>query len=1125
MGLLVVTAFQFLGWTVWQIKPVVATQTFYSGWENSGGSDATDGGKWNVGTGSVESSIKYTGSYGLNCSKDKGASNYSVAGSTEFYAQFAVQFDTSVDTSRNIPIVYTYDASWGNQFIMGVKAGGGGLDGWFVGGVSVSATVSLDVWYDVQFMRKADPPNNGGVKLWINGSLLISSANQTYANNVGVFQLINGENGDCNWFFDDVSFGDSQLPPITPFFTTVTFGSTVSYNATRAGNTSLLSISCDDGVALDGYKFCSNVTGSMVNSSFTPFSGSPSSVVINSTVLMPSVGNHIQVQWFANDTNHVWGASAIFTLTSYVSSGNLTVEGNKVHTTDGDTIVLKGMDYTYFVNAANPWDGTWTKADGTITNTWSLEGINDTLNFMQASNCTLVRVLMTVKYWLENTSGFQNHVEYIINQSASHGIYTDLTFWNTNATNAEPQGFLPWEDSNNVINNTADFINLWGNLTTILKDYPSVIFELWNEPNTYPSWFSVAQQCIDRIRSVGATQPIIIQFGYEIDRDLSTSWTVGMDWAFSYPLNDPLGNLIYSAHIYNYAWAGFYEASTYADIDTCLSDCLVYDVATVHPVVIGEIGYNLYDGNSTLQSEYYNNTLTLLDEHDIGYLAWASPPWSSAMQWGLIQYTVANYSLNSAGVILVEHTGGMNYSVWLEGSGIVTLTVTNPQNTTYTTPTVPVQLSASGGTIDKIWWNCKNVSTWIYGSNQTYTTPTSMTGFVNGTSYTFYGWANNTLGNWDEETVMFTVQITAPVIIITYPTNTTYTVSVIPVSFEASSGYPVDKKWFNVKNVTDWVYAANQTYTIPVNVTGFVNGTSYTFYCWANNTYGLTGESTVMFTVELATISRYYFNLNFLDLDALNVEPNITWQLYNSTQLLTYAEGQSTLMAGTFTLKTYYHANLILTTSYATSVFGNTTVYVYPQMKAWAYGYLAFSNTVDSLVLNNQSAYNLTFTFSGTSPNNLTIDYPYTPTYLALNGVNQTTYTYAGGYITRGAPSLGTWNIIYAPYVPPVVPPASLDVPYLPTLQFLWAGDFFGFILAAYTGAFGSVDIFFGVVAMLIVMPIYIRTKSLPFLSIAWILLGSVFLVAMPLVSGMAVLFLVLGIGSLLYQLFMKTRD
>jgi hypothetical protein len=110
-------------------------------------------------------------------------------------------------------------------------------------------------------------------------------------------------------------------------------------------------------------------------------------------------------------------------------------------------------------------------------------------------------------------------------------------------------------------------------------------------------------------------------------------------------------------------------------------------------------------------------------------------------------------------VRLVTVTEDLNLTATYSTSETVSITITSPANTTYSTPTISVQLSASGGTIDTIWWNCKNGTSWIYGSNQTYTVPTSMTGFVNGSSYTFYGWANNTLGEWDEETVMFTVLI------------------------------------------------------------------------------------------------------------------------------------------------------------------------------------------------------------------------------------------------------------------------------------------------------------------------------------------------------------------------------
>lgn len=90
--------------------------------------------------------------------------------------------------------------------------------------------------------------------------------------------------------------------------------------------------------------------------------------------------------------------------------------------------------------------------------------------------------------------------------------------------------------------------------------------------------------------------------------------------------------------------------------------------------------------------------------------------------------------------------------------------------------------------------------------------------------------------------------------------------------------------------------------------------------------------------------------------------------------------------------------------------------------------------------------------------------------------------------------------------------------------QFLFEGDYFGLIQAIYTNAFGSADIFYTVLSLIIVAPLYIRTKSLVFCAIAWILLGSFYIVAFPLVSGVAVLLVAMGLASLLFKIFMRAR-
>lgn len=91
-------------------------------------------------------------------------------------------------------------------------------------------------------------------------------------------------------------------------------------------------------------------------------------------------------------------------------------------------------------------------------------------------------------------------------------------------------------------------------------------------------------------------------------------------------------------------------------------------------------------------------------------------------------------------------------------------------------------------------------------------------------------------------------------------------------------------------------------------------------------------------------------------------------------------------------------------------------------------------------------------------------------------------------------------------------------------IQFLWEGDFLGFIQACYVAAFQSPDLFYGMLSLIVFSAIYIRTKSLLVPSILWILLGSFFISAMPIVSGLAMLLLITGVAGLFFKLYIATR-
>jgi hypothetical protein len=85
---------------------------------------------------------------------------------------------------------------------------------------------------------------------------------------------------------------------------------------------------------------------------------------------------------------------------------------------------------------------------------------------------------------------------------------------------------------------------------------------------------------------------------------------------------------------------------------------------------------------------------------------------------------------------------------------------------------------------------------------------------------------------------------------------------------------------------------------------------------------------------------------------------------------------------------------------------------------------------------------------------------------------------------------------------------------------YLYRGDVFGFFQAYFINAFFLLDIVAGVITMLFLVPLYIRTKSLLLICIIWVLIGGFFVVAMPMLSGIAILFLALGLAGMFYRLF-----
>jgi len=97
----------------------------------------------------------------------------------------------------------------------------------------------------------------------------------------------------------------------------------------------------------------------------------------------------------------------------------------------------------------------------------------------------------------------------------------------------------------------------------------------------------------------------------------------------------------------------------------------------------------------------------------------------------------------------------------------------------------------------------------------------------------------------------------------------------------------------------------------------------------------------------------------------------------------------------------------------------------------------------------------------------------------------------------------------------------------LPTLnvQWMWIylfeGDFIGFFDTVLTSTFNNYSLAVAIIVLIFMAALYIRTSSFPLVCIAWLLIGGFLIVAMPIVSGLALIFCALGIGGgIVYRLF-----
>jgi endoglucanase len=150
----------------------------------------------------------------------------------------------------------------------------------------------------------------------------------------------------------------------------------------------------------------------------------------------------------------------------------------------------------------------------------------------------------------------------------------------------------------------------WRSVATEFRERSWVVFDVFNEPHdvSWECWrdgcgdYAGMQDLVDAVRSVGATQPIVLS-GLDWGGDLR-------EWLEHRP-DDPAGALVAGVHLYD---------SKRCVTPTCWDE-EIGAIAAEAPVVITEFG----DTNCT--GEFSATLMAWADQFRVSYLAWAWNPW------------------------------------------------------------------------------------------------------------------------------------------------------------------------------------------------------------------------------------------------------------------------------------------------------------------------------------------------------------------------------------------------------------------------------------------------------------------------------------------------------------------
>jgi len=350
----------------------------------------------------------------------------------------------------------------------------------------------------------------------------------------------------------------------------------------------------------------------------------------------------------------------------------LHVDGKYIKDSDGDIIYLRGVGKIHWDDDPTGW--WWPEGGAWSQNylTWDENAVRYHLRQMKSFGMNVVRFHTIAEWWIQDTvtvgsytGSYRNNLKrtFQIAQEERMYVIMDLfavksgTWMYANGYGPPSIPFPPYlnyPEETAIFSNKQSFVDYWANVASELKSYDNVIFELYNEPNSFDlngqtmevaraDWFDGMQKAIDAIRAVGAQNLIIVMWELGVIPALPYTY---MDWIAQASLNDTTGNLAYSGHLYRtYYNPSWYDAYNYTSCYSKMEQCKFKYVldSLSKPVIISEIGINMWSDNSITDSsgltelqkelQWARNVFRICNQWGIGYVAW---DWTITDTWHLI---------------------------------------------------------------------------------------------------------------------------------------------------------------------------------------------------------------------------------------------------------------------------------------------------------------------------------------------------------------------------------------------------------------------------------------------------------------------------------------------------------